>query len=93
MIERIADRIERELDVVEMVDAAPSVIRRLKAQRVARAALAAIREPTEAMQVAGAVYTDNPMMVAGAERDNDARGGAILTWQAMIDAALTAQDS
>lgn len=38
--EELVNAIEREFDVNEMIDAAPSVIRRLKAERIARAVLA-----------------------------------------------------
>lgn len=43
-MERVALLIERELDVVELVLTDPMTLRRLKAQRIARAAMAATRE-------------------------------------------------
>ena len=43
-VERVAALIERELDVVELVLTDPMTLRRLKAQRIARAAMAATRE-------------------------------------------------
>ena len=45
-MERVALLIERELDVVELVLTDPMTLRRLKAQRIARAAMAATLELT-----------------------------------------------
>lgn len=74
-VERMARRIEREIDNVPMVDAAPSQIRAIRARNVARAALEAIREPSEAMIEAS----------LDMHRECEIRE----IWQEMIDAALS----
>jgi hypothetical protein len=69
MVERVARAIERELDVQELVLADPLTLRRLKAKRIATAALAAsgadrMREALEACVKAMAIVTEsNPMGV------------------------------
>jgi hypothetical protein len=53
MIERVSAAIERIIEERPMVEASPAVIRKLVADKVARAAIEAMREPTEAMEEAG----------------------------------------
>jgi hypothetical protein len=53
MIERVARAIEGEIDKVELVSASPETIRHLRANRIARAAIAAMREPVGGMVTAG----------------------------------------
>lgn len=43
--DRLVEAVEREIDVREMVDASPSRIRRLRAERVVRVMLKTLREP------------------------------------------------
>jgi hypothetical protein len=80
-IERATAAAEAEIGKREMVDTAPSVIRRLTAERVARAVLSAIREPSEGM-------------VAAAEWD--VRNGSAayrVMFRSMIDAALDEENA
>jgi hypothetical protein len=73
MLDRLTGAVDRELDVSEAVLADPLTLRRLKARRVARAVLAELRNPTDAMLAAGFQAQWTPDSI-----------GAI--WQAMVDA-------
>jgi hypothetical protein len=67
MIERVAKAIFDTMDVTDGLDGSA-------AERYARAAIEAMRESTQAMDDAGAIYSDC--------------NGAPRTWEAMIDEAL-----
>ncbi|MBT1154353.1 hypothetical protein J1C56_01980 [Aminobacter anthyllidis] len=82
MIVRVAARIERELDVVEMVSASPEVIRHLRAMRVARIAIEEMRNPTIAMVAEG---ESAATFGIGKPADDVA---VLRVWQWMIDEAL-----
>lgn len=47
MVDRVARALESQLDVAEMVMADPMTLRRLKAKRLARVAIEAMRNPPE----------------------------------------------
>ncbi len=49
MVERVAKAIEQVIDRYPAVDASPSRIREIRAGWIARAAISAMAEPTEAM--------------------------------------------
>lgn len=80
MVERVARAIEGEIDIVEMVSASPEAIRRLRATRIARAAIEAMREPTDAM-------VDTAWAEIGEHGDAD----VAVIYANMIDAALNEQ--
>jgi hypothetical protein len=78
MIERVARAIEGEIDKVELVSASPEVIRQIRARRIALAAIAAMRDPTDLVAEAVWAETGDPCW----------KENAIEAWQAGIDAAL-----
>lgn len=78
MIERVASQIERLIDERPMVDAPQVVIRKIMAQKIARAAIEEMRVPTEAMVDAG--WDADGYDRYAATKDD--------TYRAMIDAAL-----
>lgn len=57
MIERVARAVEQELGRQEAVLTDPLTLRRMQAKRIARAAITAMREPTEEMTFRAAVAT------------------------------------
>lgn len=79
MLEKAAKAAAAEMQKVEMIDAAPSVIAALQARRVVRAVLLAVREPDDAFPGAYAIG------VSGSASDDER---ARLVFKCMIDAIL-----
>ena len=78
MVERVARAIEAESNYV---------ISQHHSKALARAAIAAMRDPTEAMARAGAVRWHEPMSYGDAPLPYLGDSGAIV-WERAIDAAL-----
>ena len=81
-LEKMARAIERELDVQEMILTDPFTLRKMMANRIARAALLAIREPERG----------SPIIEAMFDRLDDGQLGEDYStsevWRAGIDAIL-----
>lgn len=91
MVSLLADAIERDLDTVFMVDAAPSVIRRLRAEAVARRALSYLGEhycPQDMYEAGRDAICDYTGLRDGEPRICDATALADVTFRAMMKAAL-----
>ena len=80
IVEAVARAIEGEIDVVEMVSASPETVRRLKASRIARAAITAYQ--AEAWQ---------PMVkpLQWREEEPDWWAAAALSWPSGYEAWMT----
>lgn len=68
-------------ELVERVARAIAACNTMGGEEVARAAIAAMREPTEVMKCAG-------VSRGGGHHSDDGPGGTGAIWSAMIDAAL-----
>jgi hypothetical protein len=85
MVERVARAIEADLDTFPMLSADPATIRRIRAEKLARAAIEAMREPTDEMiDAASSGFAKEALDYR--ERNTNA-------FQAAIDAALSSSEA
>lgn len=85
LVDRVAERIEHLIDERPMVDAPHSAIRKIMAQKIARVAIEAMREPTDTMAWHG--YFDAEHTLEAMEHIDHEESCANI-YRAMIDAAL-----
>lgn len=83
MVDRVAAAVAQVMDDRPLVNAAPEVVKRLRAERIARVAIDAMRKPTDEMVAGSASARPYPR-----GHGQISQGEAKQIYAAMIDAAL-----